>query len=119
MEVVRLSGERVECAGHLAAEYQRRGGKVVFFGKPHTVAYRHTLAAIGQVDVSRILAVGDTLATDIAGAAAQGIASALVTGGVLHDVVGNPKDAGYREACERLFAERRVSPEFVLPAFNW
>lgn len=118
-EVVRLTGERVACAGVIAEHYKAQGGEVVYFGKPHHYVYEHVFKVLAGVDKSRMLAVGDTLATDIKGAVLQGIANVLVTGGVLKAVVGSPDAPGYAEKCEQQFAEAGVAPDFILSAFNW
>ncbi len=92
MEVVRLSGERVYCAGVLAAEYERRGGTVEYFGKPHALVYEMCFKALGIPHPGPLpkgegrnafFAVGDSLGNDIKGGNMQGIDTCLVTGGIL------------------------------------
>lgn len=51
-----------------------------FFGKPFTNIFDLAFERLGPVDRSRALMVGDSLHTDILGAQAAGIASALVAG---------------------------------------
>lgn len=74
------------CGGAVAALYARIGGTVLSFGKPHPPVYalaRERLAELGRtVEDARILAVGDGIGTDIAGAAQDGIDSLFVTGGL-------------------------------------
>lgn len=43
--------------------------------KPEPAIFQHTLALMGQPDAARVLMVGDNPHTDIAGAAAQGLAT--------------------------------------------
>ncbi|PJK29852.1 TIGR01459 family HAD-type hydrolase [Minwuia thermotolerans] len=74
--------EMLPCAGALAQAYQDIGGKVHWFGKPYGVAYDYCRHELGDIAPDRMLAVGDTLRTDIAGATAAGIAGVLVTGGI-------------------------------------
>ena len=57
------------CAGALAQWYEEEGGNVRWHGKPYRSVYDTCLALLGIADRSRILAVGDSLRTDIAGAA--------------------------------------------------
>ncbi len=84
-----MIGERVvECAGALARRYAALGGEVRYHGKPHAPVYRRCFDLMGIADSRRIVAMGDTLHTDIAGAAAAGIDSVLVTGGILSRVLG-------------------------------
>src|SRR5205085_5980509 len=80
--VVIHNGKPALCAGALAEEYQRIGGLVRWHGKPHPSVYDSCLDLLGIADRSRILAVGDSLRTDIAGAAAAGIDSLLIAGGI-------------------------------------
>ncbi|WP_346425919.1 HAD-IIA family hydrolase [Thioclava sp. F42-5] len=51
-----------------------------FFGKPFTNIYDLAFARLGPVDPARVLMVGDSLHTDILGAQAAGIRSALIAG---------------------------------------
>ncbi len=85
--VVDRGAERLFCAGALAAAYARAGGEVVYFGKPHPPVYDAALARLaeiagGPLARSEILAVGDGIQTDIAGAEAAGIDALFVTGGI-------------------------------------
>jgi HAD superfamily hydrolase (TIGR01459 family) len=70
------------CAGALAQWYENQGGRVRWHGKPYRSVYDRCLALLGVPDRSRILAVGDSLRTDIAGAVAAGLDSLLVIGGI-------------------------------------
>ena len=118
-EIVRLTGERVYCAGVLAADYAARGGKARYFGKPHAMVYEMAFAALSGIDRDRMIAVGDNLATDIAGARANSIKSALVTGGVLKEEVGEPGTPAYRNKLNALLARAQAKPDYALAAFKW
>lgn len=83
--VVRWGGRLIYCAGALAEIYERLGGDVVYGGKPHAPIYEIAFAAIEEavgsaVDRSRILAIGDGIATDIAGADRNGFDSLFIAG---------------------------------------
>jgi HAD superfamily hydrolase (TIGR01459 family) len=80
--VVIHAGKPALCAGALAEHYERLGGRVRWHGKPHPSVYDSCLKLLGIADRGRILAIGDSLRTDIAGADRAGIASLLVIGGV-------------------------------------
>ena len=80
--VVLYQGRLALCAGALARRYEELGGRVRWHGKPYPSIYDTCLGLLGIVDRTRILAVGDSLATDIAGAAAAGLDSLLIAGGV-------------------------------------
>ncbi|MSO64778.1 MAG: TIGR01459 family HAD-type hydrolase [Alphaproteobacteria bacterium] len=78
-----MRGDRmITCAGALALAYERLGGPVTYFGKPHPPAYAACLELLPGIDRRRIIAIGDSLRTDIAGAAAQGIDSIFILGGM-------------------------------------
>ncbi len=84
--VVDRGGQRIWCAGALAGIYADMGGTVHVFGKPHPPIYdlaARQLAALlpGPAPVE-VLAIGDGIATDIAGAMAEGIDALFITGGL-------------------------------------
>jgi HAD superfamily hydrolase (TIGR01459 family) len=82
-DLVVMHGARLAlCAGALAQWYETEGGRVRWHGKPFPSVYDSCLALLGIADHSRILAVGDSLRTDIAGAAAAGLDSLFIAGGV-------------------------------------
>lgn len=118
-EVVRITGERVVCAGVIAAEYEALGGKVMYFGKPHGIVYERSFAVFGGIGKARILAVGDNLATDIKGGAQAGLTSVLVTGGILKETVGVPGAPEYEEKCRACFERESTTPDYVMATFGW
>ncbi|MEP2890711.1 TIGR01459 family HAD-type hydrolase [Tateyamaria sp.] len=74
------------CAGALAQLYTEMGGESLYFGKPHPPIYdlaRRRLFELG-VDVpdSNILAIGDGVLTDVAGAMGEDIDSLFISGGL-------------------------------------
>ena len=88
-DVVVERGDRlVYCAGAIAELYRELGGEVIFYGKPHRPIYERamTLAAEqrrGQaVPLNRVLAIGDSVRTDLAGAHGFGIDCLFVTRGI-------------------------------------
>lgn len=84
--VVDFGTRRIPCAGALAELYAQMGGEVLNFGKPHPPVYdfaRRQLAERGIIcDHDSILAIGDGVRTDIAGARAEGVDALFVTGGL-------------------------------------
>ena len=84
--VVDVGETRVYCGGALAQLYAEMGGEVMSFGKPHPPIYdlaRRRLAAIGlNHDSDQVLALGDGILTDIAGAQSEGIDALFITGGL-------------------------------------
>ena len=100
------------CAGALAARYETLGGRVAYHGKPHPAIYDACLERLGHPPRDRVVAIGDTLGTDIRGAAAAGMRSALVLGG-LH------AEAAAGGGLAALYAEHRATPNFTLPGLIW
>ena len=112
MEVIR-GGQRIMCAGALAARYSAIGGDCRLLGKPDPAIYPAVLAMLGM-EKARVLAVGDALATDITGAARVGLDSCWVLGGIHLAETGG--DLAKAEAQAR---ERGLSPVAIVPSFGW
>jgi len=70
------------CAGALADAYAALGGPVAWYGKPYPAIYRHALGLAGNPPKEAVLAVGDSLVTDMLGAARGGFAAVFVQGGI-------------------------------------
>ena len=68
--------------GALAAYYEKLGGQVIYFGKPFKEIYNLCLEKISNIAPNRILVIGDSLKTDIAGANSCGLDSLLVGTGI-------------------------------------
>ncbi len=82
-DFVVMHGARLAlCAGALAQWYEREGGHVRWHGKPYRSVYDSCLKLLDIRDRSRILAVGDSLRTDIAGADTAGLDSLFIVGGI-------------------------------------
>jgi HAD superfamily hydrolase (TIGR01459 family) len=111
LEVIR-GGVRVICAGTLAERYLAMGGTMRALGKPDPAIYAPVLATL-EVPRSRVLAVGDALRTDIAGAAAVGVDACWVLGG-LHGAHGGGKAAITAEA-----TAAGLFPVAAVPHFVW
>ncbi len=71
-----------KCAGYFADKLLYRGGDVTFWGKPNITLYEFVEQSLSQFEKSTCLMIGDTLETDIIGAAQFGIDSLLVLSGV-------------------------------------
>lgn len=116
--VVVNGGRRELCAGSLAQRYQELGGTVRYHGKPHAATYDAVFALMPGIGRDRILAVGDSLRTDMAGAKATGIAGLLILGGIHADEFaadGRVDGAAIAQACRR----EGVAPVAAAPALRW
>lgn len=79
--VVMRGDQALVCAGALAALYQTLGGRALLWGKPHREVYDHVLGLL-DLPAGRVLAIGDSLETDMAGAAGIGADAMIVTSGI-------------------------------------
>jgi HAD superfamily hydrolase (TIGR01459 family) len=121
--VVERGHELVYCAGAVADLYAEAGGKVIYAGKPYAPIYEQALAiaqaARGRpAERRRVLAIGDSVRTDLKGAAAFGIDCLFVTAGIHAEELGardNP-DAG---ALGGIFASAGVYPKAVMRRLAW
>lgn len=116
--VVRLSGEVLPCAGQLADAYIAMGGEVHYFGKPYPDVYTLCFSRLEGIPKARVLAVGDSLETDILGANGAGIDSALITGGILKPALFPQGSTSLHLATlAHLCAEHAATPDYTLPGF--
>ena len=115
LEVIR-GGNRVICAGELARRYESLGGSARWIGKPDPAIYAPVFGMLG-VARHRVLAVGDSLRTDIAGAAAAGVASCWVLGGIHAEELA--RAGGGLEPCTTAAAALGLAPVAVIGAFVW
>ena len=89
----------VLCAGSIAAHYEKMGGEVRYNGKPYPPGYELCFERLGGIEKSRIIGVGDSFRTNIAGANNVGIASLFVLSGIhAEELGGDQQDAVKIEA---------------------
>jgi HAD superfamily hydrolase (TIGR01459 family) len=113
-------GEKLAlCAGALAQHYEALGGAVRWHGKPYKSVYQSCFKLLDIGERSRILAVGDSLRTDIAGANGAGIDSLLIAGGGIHAAeFSGPGGLNLAHVAEAA-ATAGVRPTMVAARFNW
>jgi len=88
-DIVVERGDRlIYCAGAIAELYRELGGEVIFYGKPHRPIYERAMELAAEqrqgreVSRGRVLAIGDSVRTDLAGAHGFGIDCLFVTRGI-------------------------------------
>src|SRR3954463_8898008 len=87
-DIVVERGDRlIYCAGAIAELYRELGGEVIFYGKPHRPIYQRAVALAAEqrkreTPLARVLAIGDSVRTDLAGAHGFGIPCLFVTRGI-------------------------------------
>jgi HAD superfamily hydrolase (TIGR01459 family) len=121
--VVERGNRLVYCAGALADLYASMGGEVLFAGKPYRPIYDMALAkaaeAAGRLLVSaRVLAIGDSLRTDLKGAHAAGLDFLFVTSGIHAEELGG-RDRPDPAAIGKAFAAAGGLPKAVMRHLVW
>ena len=87
-DIVVERGDRlIYCAGAIAELYRELGGEAIFYGKPHRPIYERAMALAterrGQpTSLDRVLAIGDSVRTDLTGALGFGIDCLFLTRGI-------------------------------------
>jgi HAD superfamily hydrolase (TIGR01459 family) len=117
---VERGGRIIYCAGALAKAYEDMGGQVAYAGKPYLPVYdlafeRLAALRIEPVARDRVLAIGDGVGTDIAGAAVAGIDSVYIASGVHAGPGGRIDEA----TLEEIFAGVAGRPIAAMNGLAW
>jgi HAD superfamily hydrolase (TIGR01459 family) len=114
----------VYCAGALADAYAELGGEVLYCGKPHAPIYEAALGQAARVrggtppPLNRVLAVGDSIRTDLTGAGRFGIDCLFIVSGLHAGDLGG-SGALDRADLRRMFSTAGVTPKAVMRALQW
>lgn len=116
---VERGGRIVYCAGAIAEAYVALGGTVSYAGKPYQPIYELAIRMGSELRGSpvrkdRVLAIGDGVATDIAGASDFGIRSVFIASGVYVR-----SGESISDAAGRLFPAGAPQPVAVMKDFVW
>jgi HAD superfamily hydrolase (TIGR01459 family) len=116
--LVERGDKLIYCAGALAHNYAAKGGEVHYAGKPHLPVYERTLNEIGRlrgqrIEKARVLAIGDGVETDLAGAHAAGLRSVFVASPIF------APDGLSAEVLADLFAGRPLAPVAAMTGLAW
>ena len=123
-DIVVERGDRlVACAGAIADLYRDMGGDVLYAGKPYRPIYDQALATAESVRgaptaLARVLAIGDSVRTDVTGAAAFGVDCLFVTAGIHAEELGG-RDTPDRSVVQQIFAGAGVMPKAVTRRLAW
>ncbi len=113
-----ILGESVHrCAGTIARYYEKIGGTVHYHGKPFQSVYDSVFQKFnvveGVINKKRVLAIGDSLKTDVAGAISAGINSLLVLSGI-EALNTRPSDiVTLEDFSQTLLKESLIKPTYV------
>ncbi|WP_020177554.1 TIGR01459 family HAD-type hydrolase [Methylopila sp. M107] len=120
--VVQVGDQTIWCAGAIADLYEKAGGETLWAGKPYAPIYDAALRLAAEIlgrDVprDRVVAIGDAVRTDLAGATAAGIDCVFVADGIHGDELG--RGSPDPEKLKALFSEHGYQPVAVMPKLIW
>jgi HAD superfamily hydrolase (TIGR01459 family) len=121
--VVERGDELVYCAGALADAYGAIGGQVLYCGKPYAPIYEAALgkaaALRGQTTpLARVLAIGDSVRTDLKGAVSFGLDCLFVVS-ALHAEEAGGRGAPDLSGLNATFAAASVAPKAIMRRLAW
>ena len=122
--VVERGEALVYCAGALADAYAEIGGEVLYCGKPHAPIYEAALGQAAHVrggtppPLNRVLAIGDSIRTDLTGAAMFGIDCLFIVSGLHAGDLSGPGALDPSDL-QRMFSTAGVMPKAVMRKLRW
>lgn len=121
--VVEQGDKLIYCAGAIADLYADRGGEVLYAGKPYRPIYDQALAAAckargADVPLDRVLAIGDSIRTDLRGASNLGIDCLFVTSGIHAEELGE-REKPDMSTLGRMFSEAGLKAKAVTRRLAW
>jgi len=121
--VVERGSRLVYCAGSIADLYATMGGEVLYAGKPYRPIYDLALQKAEAIsghktDLKRVMAIGDSVHTDLKGARAYGIDMLFMAAGIHAEEFGG-RDTPDAEAMKTVFAAAGEMPTAVMKHLVW
>jgi HAD superfamily hydrolase (TIGR01459 family) len=121
--VVERGDRLVYCAGSIADLYATMGGEVLYAGKPYRPIYEMALkkaeAVSGRkIDIKRVMAIGDSVRTDLKGARAFGVDMLFLTAGIHAEEFGG-RDTPDNDVMSTVFAAAGEAPTAVMKHLVW
>lgn len=122
--VVERGDMLIPCAGAIALLYETMGGRVTYGGKPHRPVYEKALERAAQVrgravDLGRVLAIGDAIRTDVAGAQTIGVDCLFMADGIHgHDLLDGARALDGRKLSEFL-GKQTSAPRYAMTRLVW
>ncbi len=121
--IVERGDKVVYCAGSIADLYACMGGEVLYAGKPYRPIYEMALAkaeaAAGRkIPLRRVLAIGDSVRTDLRGAHGFGIDFVFVTSGIHAEELGD-RERPDVSSLRATFGAAGDMPKAVMRQLTW
>jgi HAD superfamily hydrolase (TIGR01459 family) len=112
------------CAGTIALAYEEMGGEVFYAGKPHRPVYERALTVAADlvghpIPKERVLAVGDAIRTDIAGAVGFGIDALMIARGIHAEELGLHKGDLVSDHVQDWVDRQPVRPSAFTDVLSW
>lgn len=112
------------CAGTIALAYEEMGGEVFYAGKPHGPVYERALTVAADlaghpIPKERVLAVGDAIRTDIAGAVGFGIDALMIARGIHAEELGLHKGDLVSDHVQDWVDRQPVRPTAFTEVLSW
>lgn len=124
-DIIVERGDRlILCAGALAAAYNELGGETVTAGKPHRPIYEAAMAA-GATAMGRepepaaVLAVGDAIRTDVAGARGFGLDVLMTARGIHSEALGVLGDTFDQAVALEWLSRQSAQPTAMMTQVVW
>ncbi len=117
--VVDRGEHRIFCAGAIAEAYRDAGGEAIYFGKPHLPIYTLAREVLDRtagraIAPERILAIGDGVKTDVAGAGAANLDCAFIIGGLAAAEIGRKDGAPDPDRLRAFLNANNVFPKYAM-----
>jgi HAD superfamily hydrolase (TIGR01459 family) len=122
--VVQRGDTMIWCAGALADLYETLGGKVLMAGKPYSPIYDLSYAEVNRlagrpIPRDRILAIGDGVQTDVAGANNQDLDLLFVAGGIHAAELSGPDGAMAADKVDAFLSQRGAQSKWAADDLRW
>jgi HAD superfamily hydrolase (TIGR01459 family) len=122
--VVQKGDKMIWCAGALADLYAELGGRVLMAGKPFAPIYEMSLREADRlagrpVARDRILAIGDGVRTDVAGANRQGLDLLFVAGGIHAAELAGPDGVMSATRVDAMLSDAGAHARWAAPDLRW
>ncbi|KAI9487746.1 MAG: HAD-like domain-containing protein [Benjaminiella poitrasii] len=117
------------CPGYIGQMYEEMGGEVLYFGKPYKSIYEYLMKNKAKYSIkegfneasSKVVCVGDNVATDVKGATEAGLDVIMILGGVHWEELKDAKNDDelkerVRELC-RLHGSKE--PTYLMPLLRY
>ncbi|MEP1208203.1 MAG: TIGR01459 family HAD-type hydrolase [Rhizobiaceae bacterium] len=121
--VVERGNRLIYCAGSLAKLYNELGGQTLVAGKPHSPIYSLAMQRLEEINATAmpqgdVIAIGDGMPTDVAGALNNGFDLLYISAGI-HSAEYGPADNPDEQKLQAFLAAHNARPTVWMPRLAW